>query len=789
MAGWPTFFLAALCASNTFAKPWNQTTSINSTNSKDAIPPTALYKNPSAPIEARISDLLRRMTIQEKTSQLLQSGLDTWMDPKTGTLNTSALPNALGPRASQFYVGYPLPVAKLSAGIKAGQNYLVHETRLGIPAFVQTEAIHGFLALNATIFNSPIAHACSWNVDLVKRMARVIADEARAVGVNMLFAPLADLARELRYGRVEETYGEDGFLTGEIAHAYVVGLQSGNVSAQVKHFAAFSAPEQGLNTGPVHGGERERRTTWLPPFKRAIIDAGAHSVMGAYHAYDGVPAVADEALLTGVLREEWGYEGYVISDAGATDRLCAVFKMCREKPIDKQAVVRLALEAGTDVEMGGGSFSYEEIPRMVERGELDEGIVDRAVERVLWSKFKSGLFERPFVGAEVEEIGKAIRTEEALKLARELDAESLVLLENKNGVLPLKSDANVAVIGPMAHGYMNYGDYVIEGAQWHGVTPLDGIKAASTGKITYAKGCERWSNDESGFPEAVQAAKSADISVVVVGTWSRDQTELWSGGNATTGEHVDISSLKLFGAMGSLVKAIIDTGKPTIVVFSSGKPVTEPWISKKAAGLIQQFYPSEEGGNALADVLYGKVNPSGKLSVSIPHDVGTTPIFYDYLNSGRLAKSGEVKADGSVQFGYQYVDNTPEALYEFGYGKSYSNFTYSGLRLSSKTATVKDTITVSVTIKNTGSRDGAEVVQLYVEDLIASVAVPNIQLKGFEKVFIKAGQSIEVKLSLKVADLGLWNVRMKYVVEPGEFRISIGASSKDIRTKEILTMV
>lgn len=306
--------------------------------------------------------------------------------------------------------------------------------------------------------------------------------------------------------------------------------------------------------------------------------------------------------------------------------------------------------------------------------------------------------------------------------------------------------------------------------------------------MTYSKGCERWSNDQSGFPEAIATAKAADIAVVVVGTWSRDQTELWAGANATTGEHVDVSSLKLVGAMGPLVNAIIDTGKPTIVVFSSGKPITEPWISTKASALLQQFYPSEEGGHALADVLFGKINPSGKLTVSFPYDVGTTPVFYDYLNSGRLPEPGQVNEDGSIRFGHQYIDSTPEPLYEFGYGKSYSTFTYSNVTLSSKNATAKDTITASVKVWNTSKRDGTEVVQLYVEDLISSVAVPNLQLKGFKKVFIPAGTSVEVQIPFKVQELGLWDIRMRYVVEPGEFRIWIGASSKDMKAKTILTV-
>jgi beta-glucosidase len=309
--------------------------------------------------------------------------------------------------------------------------------------------------------------------------------------------------------------------------------------------------------------------------------------------------------------------------------------------------------------------------------------------------------------------------------------------------------------------------------------------------VVYAKGCERWSNDQSEIPAAVAAARSADVAVVVVGTWSRDQDELWSGLNSTTGEHVDVSSLNLVGAMGPLVQAVIDTGKPTIVVYSSGKPITEPWISKSASALVQQFYPSEEGGHALADIIYGNVNPSGKLSVSFPHDVGSLPIFYDFLNSGRSgADSGSISSNGSIQFGHAYAIGTPEPLYEFGYGKSYTTFQYSNVTLSSynTASTSGESIIAAVQVKNTGSVDGQEVVQLYVEDVIASVTVPNKSLKGFNKVFIRAGETAEVKIAVKIQDLGLWNIRMKYTVEPGEFVFYIGTSSKDLRTKTTLVL-
>lgn len=754
----------------------------------------ATYKDASASVDARVSDLLSRMTIEEKTAQLIQGDITNWINATSNAFNSTGLAWNFKARAGQFYVGYAMPPEWISAGIKIAQDYLVHNTTLGIPALTQTEGIHGLLVGNATLFNSPLAFACSWDPELVHEMAVVIARESQAFGINQLFAPVVDLARELRFGRVEETYGEDGFLAGEMGYSYVKGVQSLNVSATVKHFAGFSMPEQGLNTGPVHGGERELRTTWLPSFKRAIIDAGAWNIMGAYHSYDGIPSIADGHLQETILREEWGYKYWLTSDAGATDRLCCAFKLCQcktaDKPIDKEAVTLMALPNGNDVEMGGGSYNYETIPQLVKEGKLPIDIVDTAVSRQLRAKFEMGLFENPYQGVSANGTKSLVHTNEHVEVARRLDTESIVLLENKNATLPLSKSANIAVIGPMAN-ITNLGDYVVYRSQYNptNVTPLQGLQNANSGKVTYAQGCERWSNDQSGFGEAVSVASAADVAVVIVGTWSRDQNELWQGLNATTGEHVDVASLNLVGAMGPLVQAIIETGKPTIVVYSSGKPITEPWISENAAALVQQFYPGEQGGHALADILYGNENPSGKLSVSFPHDVGTLPVYYDYLNSGRSVDAGAILPNGTLQFGHQYVLNTPQPLYEFGYGLSYSNFTYSNITLSKTEVSADDIITATVSVTNESPVDGKEVVQIYLQDLIASVVVPNKELKGFKKVLVKAGETVDVSIELDVSKWGLWDRKMKYIVEKGDFLVHVGASSSDLKGNGTVTVL
>jgi beta-glucosidase len=757
------------------------------------------------------------MTLQEKTTQLMQGDISNWLNVTSGTFNRTGLETSFDQKAGSYYVGYPISWDWLVDNIKVAQDYSMDETRLGIPPIVQTEGIHGFLIENATIFNSPIAHGCSFNRSLIERMAKQIAVEAKALGVTQLFAPVADLARELRFGRVEETYGEDPYLAGQFALHYVLGMQSLNVSAMIKHFAASAMPEQGLNTGPIHAGERELRTTWLEPFKPAIREGSVWSIMSSYVSYDGIPQVADHHTVTEILREEWGYDFYVMSDAGATDRLASPFRIC-PSPLNKygqevnegnDCVTLEALPAGTDVEMGGGSFNYRSIPELVEAGRLDIATVDQAVARQLRTKFTMGLFENPFPAVLKSERENLINTPEAKELARDLDRESIVLLKNDEKILPISKSAKVAVIGPMADGFMNYGDYVVYQSQYRGVTPLAGIRnAVGNGTVSYAKGCERWSIDQSGFPEAIAAAEAADVAVVVVGTWSRDQQELWQGVNAyvsrsistwmatckltvhrTTGEHIDVSDLNLVGAMSPLARAIVDTKTPTVIVFSSGKPITEDWISNTTASLVQQFYPSEEGGNALADILFGDHSPSGKLSISFPHDVGTLPINYDYLNSGRTSNPGMILESGEIVFGSNYVTNTPQPWFPFGYGLSYTTFAYSALTLSAYNATATDTITASVSITNNGTRDGAEVVQLYVKDMLASVDVPNIRLKGFEKVMVPAGETVEVEMTLDVGELGVWNRKMEYEVEAGAFTVWAGASSLDLRSNATLMVV
>ncbi|KAF9447325.1 glycoside hydrolase family 3 protein [Macrolepiota fuliginosa MF-IS2] len=763
---------------------------------KDGSVPT--YKNAKASIEARINDLLPRMTLEEKVSQLIQGDINGWMDmsnPLDDTLvhNDTGLAQIMSTRAGSIWAGYQTPWEKLVYAITVGQKYLMENTTLGIPALFQSEGLyskpclHGFTD-NGTIFPSPIGFAASFDRQLIHDIADVVAQEAEGLGINHIFAPVLDLARELRWGRVEEGLGECPYLTGELGYAYVHGLQDGSrrntsstaiarVAATCKHFAAFGTPQGGLNLAQVSGGERELRTAYLRPFNRACVDA--LSIMTAYASYDGVPAVANSHLLTDILRNEWGYKYWVTCDAGSIDLQITMHGTCDTR----ECAAKTALESGLSGEMGGGTYTYETLVAQVKAGQVDVKYIDDTVRFLLRTKFSLGLFENPYPYADYL---STLRTPASQAVLQRADRETIVLLENKNNVLPLsKSIGSIALIGPQVNR-VTFGDYVFFNASNNGISPLEGFRQhltniSSSTKINFAQGAELWSNDQSGFPEAVQTAQNSDVAIVMVGTWSLDQTLLWTPGtNATTGEMRDQSDLGLAGAQLELVKAIQSTGKPTIVVYVTGKPIAEPWIKDNADAIVHQFYPGEYGGRALAEVIFGDVNPSGRLSVSVPRDVGTTPVFYNYLKGGRPSSNpGATLADGSLMFGNQYVLNSPQPLWSFGHGMSYTTFAYSGLTLSPSTVSHSaGTVKLSVTVANTGSRTGKEVVQVYATDDRSSIVTPNQELIGFAKVEIAPGKSTTVTMDIDVKDLSLWTKDNKWIVEPGTFTIKVGTSDQ-----------
>ncbi|EJD00700.1 glycoside hydrolase family 3 protein [Fomitiporia mediterranea MF3/22] len=756
---------------------------------------TPVYKDPTANIEDRVKDLLSRMTLQEKVAQIIQGDMNGWMDfsdplDDTLTYNASGLVEMMSTKAGSVWGGYQTPWDKFVFGVEVGQRYLMENTTLGIPALIQSEGLHGFTN-NGTTFPSPLGLAASFNPDLLSQVASSIADEAEGLGVSHIFAPVLDLSRELRWGRVEENYGEDPFLTGEMGTAYVTGLQSGRrrnvsdtaiarVAATCKHFAAFGSPQGGLNLAPVEGGERALRSIYLPPFEKACAEAGSLSIMTAYSSFDGVPVVSDAHILKDILRDEWNYPYWVTCDAGSIDLQITEHATCDTR----ECAAREALVNGVQGEMGGGSYTYLTLPDQVAAGTVKESDIDAVVVTMLRTKFALGLFENPYPYADYN---RTLRTQGTREILHQMEQEAIVLLENHDNTLPLSTNgvSKVAVIGPQGNR-VSFGDYVFFNASNNGISPLDGIKSflankSSSISVSFAQGCELWSSDTSGIPAAVDTATDADAAIIFVGTWSLDQTLLWTPGtNATTGEHVDLSYLGLVGAQRELVQSVVGAmeqrGKKSIVVFVSGKPLTEDWIQAHAGAVVQQFYPGELGGIAIAEVLFGEFNPSGKLPVSFPRATGTTPSFYNYLKGGRPIDPGNISDDGTLHFGHQYVLSSPVPLWSFGHGLSYTNFTYSNLRLSSSTIGTSDDFNVTVNVRNSGAVDGKEVVQVYLTDVVSSVVTPNQFLAGFQKVDLPAGSEKEVTITIKSEQLAVWTRDSKFSVEPGTFNIRVGTS-------------
>ncbi|GJJ14100.1 hypothetical protein Clacol_008357 [Clathrus columnatus] len=668
----------------------------------------------------------------------------------------------------------------------------MEQTRLGIPALFQSEGVHGFTN-NGTTWPSPIGLSSSFNTELLQQAAATIASEAEALGVTQIFAPVLDLSRELRWGRVEENYGEDPFLTGEMGNAYVTGLQSGqrrNVSstaigrmaATCKHFAAFGSPQGGLNLAQVTGGERELRTYYLKPFNRACVNA--FSIMTAYSSYDGIPAVSNKHLLTDILRTEWEWPYWATCGKAPTQCWIDLLISSHQTCDSRACAAKMALENGVQGEMGGGSYTYETLPDQIKNGSVDISYLDETAKTMLRTKFALGLFENPYP---YEDYLDFLRTNATRTLLHQMEREAIILLKNSNNILPLSNKGgSVALIGPQANR-VTFGDYVFFNASLNGISPLDGAKQVLAGTdvvINFAQGCQLWSNDQSGFAEAVATAEASDVAVVMVGTWSLDQTLLWEPGtNATTGEHVDLSDLTLVGAQLDLVKAIQATGKPTIVVFVSGKPVAEPWIAEYADAVVQQFYPGELGGVALAEILFGYVNPSGKLPVSFPRTIGTTPVFYNYLKTGRPIDPGMITPNGTLVFGHQ----VRSILLVYQIRKILKQPLYTDLKLSKATIGTNENFTVTVTVHNTGSIDGKEVIQIYATDSVSSVVTPNQFLVGFQKIDIPAGGSQTVNIQVLSEQLAVWTLQNQWSVEPGQFVIKVG-NSAETYAQTILTV-
>ncbi|MFN3353411.1 MAG: glycoside hydrolase family 3 N-terminal domain-containing protein [Brevundimonas sp.] len=757
----------------------------------------ALYRDASQPVAARVEDLLRRMTLEEKVAQMvgIWENKGDIQEPNgdfSPSKATAEFPHGLGQisRPSDFRGVDPSVNGAAGAAegavnrdgpqtvnyINAAQRWAIEQTRLGIPILMHEEALHGYTARGATSFPQSIALASTWDPALVTRVFSVAAREMRARGAQLALAPVVDVARDPRWGRIEETYGEDPHLVSEIGLAAIRGYQGetlplapDKVLVTLKHMTGHGQPENGTNVGPANISERTLRENFFPPFERAVTELPVMSVMASYNEIDGLPSHANRWLLHDVLRQEWGFKGAVVSDYFAIRELNTRHRMFRTI---QEAAVR-ALDAGVDIELPAGE-GYVHLPELVRSGRVTEAQIDDAVRRLLTMKFLSGVFEQPYADPDAAEALTA--TPDAVALAREAAGRAMILLKN-DGVLPLNPARlrKLAVLGTHARdtpigGYSDIPRHV--------VSVVEGLEAAAGDRfdVVYSEGVRLtksrvWAADlvEPVEPEvnarlieqAVADARDADVVLMVLGENEQLSREAWA--DAHLG---DRDTLELFGQQMDLARAIFALNKPTIVLLLNGRPLAVTELAERADALIEGWYLGQETGHAVADVLLGRVNPGGKLPVTIPRGVGQLPMFYNHKPTSRR--------------GYLLGDTSP--LFPFGYGLSYTTFDMSAPRLARDTIRNGETVRVEVDVRNTGRVRGDEVVQLYVHDDHASVTRPIKELKHFQRVTLEPGASTTVAFEVGPRDLWLWNVDMERVVEPGTFTLMAGPNSVDLKT-------
>ncbi|WP_339301902.1 glycoside hydrolase family 3 N-terminal domain-containing protein [Paenibacillus sp. FSL R5-0623] len=777
------------------------------------------YKDQSKSVEERVQHLLSLMTTEEKVGQLTQPfGWQTYTNDQGNiTLNESFKKQVENGGIGSLYGALradPWTGVTLENGLSARegaevvnliQRYAVEHSRLGIPILIGEECSHGHMAIDGTVYPVPLLLGSTWNVDLYREMCQAVARETRAQGGAVTYSPVLDVVRDPRWGRTEECFGEDPYLIGELAVASVEGLQGegldhrDTVAATLKHFVGYGSSEGGRNAGPVHMGWRELLEVDLYPFRKAV-EAGAASIMPAYNEIDGTPCTVNTELLEDVLRKDWGFDGLVITDCGAINMLASGHDVAAD---GMEASVQ-AIEAGIDMEMSGEMFG-QYLVQAVAEGKLDMQVLDQAASRVLALKFRLGLFEQPYVDA--DRAAEVIGSEAHVQLARQLAAEGVVLLKNEAETLPL-SLANVgriAVIGPNAdQAYNQLGDYTSPQPKSKVATVLDGIRSklanhvdgqtekssvgpltgdSSTDQVLYAPGCRIKGDSKEGFERALEVTSQADTVIMVVGGSSaRDFGEgtidLKTGASNVSdnswndmecGEGIDRMTLGLAGVQLELIQEIHKLGKKLVVVYINGRPITEPWVDEHADAILEAWYPGQEGGRAIADILFGDVNPSGKLTISIPKHVGQLPIYYN----------------GKRSRGKRYLEEDLEPRYAFGYGLSYTTYEYSEPQLSAASMTTDDSVTVSVNVTNTGRYAGAEVVQMYISDVVSSLTRPAKELKGFAKVNLEPGETQTVEFHIGAEQLQYIGRDLKPVVEPGQFHIHIGSSVNDTQIAEL----
>jgi beta-glucosidase len=747
------------------------------------------YKNPQLPVEQRVADLLSRMTLEEKIAQLTclwvnrpqtnpQTSFSTDLGEFSPEKAAQVMKYGIGQIARQREQKGPRDGAIFANAV---QKWLLEKTRLGIPAILHDEILHGHMAKGSTSFPQPIALASTWDPDFIAKIFTAGALETRARGSHQVLGPNLDLAREPRWGRTEETYGEDPYLVSRMAVAIVKALQGpgpaitgDHVIATAKHFAAHGQPEGGTNIAPANYSERVLREFFLPSFKAAVTEGGIMSVMPSYNEIDGVPSHANLWLLEKVLRQEWGFKGHVVSDYYGIPQLQDLHHVAA----DKQEAAQLALEAGVDIELPDPD-SFPLLLNLVRSGKVSEASIDKAVARNLRAKFLLGLFENPYV--DPERAVTVTNSREQRELAAEAARRSIVLLKNENNLLPLDRSKlrSIAVIGPNADR-VHLGGYSDDPGR--GISVLQGIteKVGNQIKVTYAEGCKitqeggDWfadsshlntpSDDDKLIAQAVEVARSADVALLVLGGNEDTNKEAWAENHLG-----DRDSLDLVGRQNDLVRAVMETGKPTVVLLINSGPLSINYIAEKVPAILEGFYLGQETGVGVADVLFGDVNPSGKLAVTFPRSVGQLPAYY---NRKPTAKRG-------------YLFTSKDPLFPFGYGLSYTTFEYSNVKVSPAQIRNTDNTKVSVAVSNTGKRAGEEIVQLYIRDLVSSVTRPVMELKDFKRVSLKPGESKIVEFTITPDKLSFLNLKMQTAVEPGWFDIMVGASSVKFQTAKL----
>ena len=746
------------------------------------MPPMPVYKNSELPVEQRVEDLLQKMTLEEKIGQINMpcvyvDELGKSVEDKTENcrkLAAGKFLEYLGPIGGFFTMANTILLEGTNQQAKYFnelQKLAVEETRLGIPLLQTEEGTHGLMCSGSTIFPEGPAIGSTWNMDLVNDIYAAAAREARARGIHQLFTLVVEPNRDPRLGRNQEGYSEDSYFCSRMSEAIVRAVQGDDVNSNDKtvaglcHYPGQSQPMNGMERGAMEVTERKLRDVFLPPWVAGIKKNGALGVMATYPAYDGVPVHASEFLLTEVLRNELGFQGLVLSEGSGLTTIVYEHLVGNQKEAGA-----LGIKAGVDV---GISFEEAYLRPMIEN--VNEGIVpieliDRAVRRILILKFKLGLFENPYVDVAYAE--KVAYTNENQEIALQAAREGIVLLKNEDSLLPLqKNIRKIAVIGPNADHMRNQlGDYTSKSVLQDVITTLEGIKTIASGSdIKYVMGCEVIGEKINEIAKAVKIAKNADVAIVVLGEneWNALDKQ------GTSGEGYDVASLDLTGLQEELLKAVYETGTPTILVLINGRPLSISWAAEKIPAIVEAWIPGEKGGLAIAEVLFGDYNPGGKLSVTVPRHSGQLPSFYNYMPSKKEWIDNH--------WGKAYADMPATPLWSFGHGLSYTSYEYNNLRITPERLRPGGEIRISVDVRNTGKRKGSEIIQLYINDEIATLTRPVKELKGFNKISLGPAETKTVEFMLKPEDLAFYNRIMNFVSEPGRFKVMIGASSEDIR--------